>query len=173
MVNSSMISRAKFSCGRAFVFAPAIQPHEHGGIFRHLDEQIAEVRKRVVAEELELAAQPRGMLDALRRHHPRRFRPSDASGNLAVRRGEVVVPEQRHLFLQRPPGIHHAEQPPLAGVVDDRGGRKRLARREPRIDIVRNTAEIDELVDGGSDAPLAVAAASAAVAPKPARRSRC
>ena len=63
----------------------AVEPHEHGGIFRHFEEQIAKVRKRVVAEELELAAQSGRMLDALRRHHPRGLRPSDACPPICCR----------------------------------------------------------------------------------------
>ena len=40
------------------------------------------------------------------------------AGQLAVGGGEVVVPEQRHLLLQRAPRMNHAEHPALARVVD-------------------------------------------------------
>ena len=49
-------------------------------------------------------------------------------GELAVGGGEVVVPEHRHLFLQRAPRVHHAEHPALARVVDVDVGREQVVR---------------------------------------------
>ena len=74
---------------------------------------------------------------------------------LRVGRGEVVVPEERHLLLQRPPAVHHAEQLALARVVDDRVGRELAARgdrhvfglADVRIDVVGLLLVIQQVVD--------------------------
>ena len=46
------------------------------------------------------------------------FVGAELAGDLAVGGGEVVVPEERHLLLERALRVHHPEQPALAGVGD-------------------------------------------------------
>src|SRR6267154_1021910 len=82
--------------------ALAVEKDEHRGILRDVQQQIAEVPEGVLAEELDLslrAPQHAG----LGREHLARLRRAGVGVQLAVGRGEVVVPEQRHLFLQRAP----------------------------------------------------------------------
>ena len=73
-------------------------------------------------------------------------RPRD----LRVRGGEVVVPEERHLLLERAVRMHHPEQPPLARVGDDGARRKRVpAARDldvPGLQILRVDIVVDRLV---------------------------
>jgi uncharacterized NAD-dependent epimerase/dehydratase family protein len=45
---------------------------------------------------------------------------AERSIELAVRGGKVVVPEERHLLLQWPPRMDHAEQPALTRIFDVR-----------------------------------------------------
>ena len=42
----------------------------------------------------------------------------ESFGQLAEAGGEVVVPEQRHLLLQRTPRVDHPEHPALTRIVD-------------------------------------------------------
>jgi hypothetical protein len=68
----------------------------------------------------------------------------------------MVVPEERHLLLQRSLRVHHPKQPPLAGVLDV-GVRRELApsRRHadmvnlpnPRVHVVGLPFVVDEVVD--------------------------
>ena len=76
-------------------------------------------------------------------------------GQLAVGGGEVVVPEQRHLLLQRAPRMNHAEQPALARVVDVDVRREQVARGHLRVvgpadalvDVVGPAFVVDEMRD--------------------------
>jgi hypothetical protein len=71
----------------------------------------------------------------------------------------VVVPEQRHLLLQRTIAVDHAEQPALPCIVDVRSRRERPARGDPcvsghaneRIDRVRHALEVHERFDRIAD----------------------
>ena len=74
----------------------------------------------------ELPPQAGGMLRSFGRHHLRGGHTADGVRNLAVGRGEMLVPEKRHLFLQRAPRVHHAKEPPLPRIVDARRRRERL-----------------------------------------------
>ena len=72
-----------------------VEVAQHRGVLRHVQREVAHVAERVLAEELVLHQQ------LLRRR-------------LLLRRaGEVPVPEQRHLLLQRRGRRDHAVQPPL------------------------------------------------------------
>src|SRR5262249_14938678 len=74
---------------------------------------------------------------------------------LAVGGGEVVVPEQRHLFLQRAPRMNHAKQPALARVLDVDVRRKKIfggylrvvGPSDAAIDVVRPSFVGDEIRD--------------------------
>ncbi len=76
----------------------------------------------------------------------------------------MVVPEQRHFFLQRATAVRHAKQPALPGIVDDRGGGKFSGRRRAHVagrpdlavHVVGNAREIHELVNGGAETELLV-----------------
>jgi hypothetical protein len=52
----------------------------------------------------------------------------------------VVVPEERHLLLQRPPRVDHAEQPALTRILDVRVRLKTSGAVEDRH--VRRIADI-------------------------------
>ena len=70
----------------------------------------------------------------------------------------MVVPEERHLLLQRTLAVHHPEQPPLPGVVDvasrlesacGSGGHADVARRPDLcVDVVGEAFEAEQAVDG-------------------------
>ena len=89
------------------------------------------------------------------REHLGRLHLAGVGNQLAVGRGEVVVPEQRHLFLQRSPRVDHAEHPALARIVDVDVGREEIFRRDLRmvgasdalIDVVGSALVVDEIVD--------------------------
>ncbi len=87
------------------------------GSFATSISRVAEVPERVLAEELDLPLRPAGVFVGLGREHPRR-EPAVAylAVDLRVGGGEMVVPEERHLLLQRALRVHHPEQPALAGV---------------------------------------------------------
>jgi hypothetical protein len=88
-------------------------------------------------------------------HHLRADYIPQGAGHLAVTDAEVVVPEERHLFLERASGVDHPKQPTLPRVVDVRARRELPARRHAhvlcqpdlRIHIVGLLFEIDEIVD--------------------------
>ena len=61
---------------------------------------------------------------------------ADGAGDLAVGRGEVVVPEQRHLLLQRALRVDHPEQPSLPRVLDVRVRRELTARRDADVGVL-------------------------------------
>ena len=73
----------------------------------------------------------------------------------------MVVPEERHLFLQRPAAVEHPEQPALARIVDDGRGRKCAVRCGPgvpgrpdlAVHIIRDAGKVDELVERGGQTP--------------------
>ena len=74
-------------------------------------------------------------------------------GQLAVGGGEVVVPEQRHLFLQRTPRVDHAEHPALARILDVDVWREEILGCDLRvvgtsdalIDVVGSALVVDEI----------------------------
>ena len=94
-----------------------VEPHEHRRILGDLDEQVAEISQGVLAKELNLTLRSAGFLVGLGGEHARREGAvADVVGDLRVGRREVVVPEERHLLLQRALRMHHPEQPALAGI---------------------------------------------------------
>ena len=122
-----MISRPKFSCGFALVLILPSSQMSVAGSCATWHQQVAIAPERVLAEQLDLslrAAQHAG----LRREHLRALLGTRIGGELAVGGGEVVVPEHRHLFLQRTPRVDHAEHPALARVVDVDVGREQIVR---------------------------------------------
>ncbi len=72
----------------------AVQPEEHRGVFRDVEDQLLERAETVVAEQLVLV-----------QHQPLR---ADAG----VRRREPVVPDERHALDERARRAHHAVEPP-------------------------------------------------------------
>jgi hypothetical protein len=93
------------------------QPDHHRRILRDLEEEVAEVAERVLPEQLDLPLRPpehaRLVREQLRALQHARF-----VSQLAEAGGEVVVPEQRHLLLQRTTRVDHPEHPPLTGIVN-------------------------------------------------------
>src|SRR5688572_28315265 len=78
-------------------------------------QYLLKAAERVLAQQFHLSWRT-GQIAGLERHH---LGADDLTGiprHLAVGGGEVVVPEQRHLLLQRPAGVHHPEQPALPGI---------------------------------------------------------
>jgi hypothetical protein len=78
----------------------------------------------VVPKHFNLAPDSGWILGRLGSEVPRRFGGAELSRELGIRGGEVVVPEERHLLLQRPVAVHHSEQPPLPRVGDARARRE-------------------------------------------------
>ena len=158
-----MISRAKFSCGRARDILPAIEPHEHRRIARDFNQQVAKVSEREPAEQLDLSGRAR-QLALFERHHLGALHGAERTGDLAVAGGEVVVPEERHLLLQRTLRVHHPEQPALAGVLDVRVRRELAPSRrhadmvnlpDLRVHVVGLSFVVDEVVDDRRDLRVA------------------
>src|SRR5262249_18821072 len=77
---------------------------------------------------------------------------------------EVVVPEERHLLLERTVRVHHPEQPPLPRVGDVRVRGKLSARgdaeisrlRDLLVDVVGDAVVVDEQVDRLGDRKISV-----------------
>ena len=107
----------------------AIEPDQHRGILGDRDEQITKVAECVLAKQLQLSGDATRVLALLGGEHSSRLEPIESAVDFRVRRGEVVVPEQRHLFLQRPSGMDHAKEPALPRIDDVLGGQKRATRR--------------------------------------------
>ncbi len=134
---------------------PAIEPHQHRRILCNRHEQISEISERRVAEELQLTPSAGASFTWPGGHHPGGFNGADLALDFGVRRREVVVPEQRHLFLQRTPTVHHTKQPPLACVGDVRRWTERRSdtnvgrMANHRIDVVGEGGVVDEMGGGG------------------------
>ena len=86
------------------------------------------------------------------------FFGAERACDLRVSGREVVVPEERHLLLERTTRVNHAEQPALTGIVDD-GARRELAAggdgdisglADQSIDIVGDGLVVEQLPDGGA-----------------------
>ncbi len=130
----------------------AIQPVEHRRILRHGDKKIPEIAEGVLAKQLELSLHAARILGRLRREHPRRFFRARVVGDLRVGCREMVVPEERHLLLQRPATVHQPEQPALTGIGDVRRGLEAAARGHAHvpcrtdevIDVVRDLGVVEE-----------------------------
>ena len=152
-----MISRPKFSCGLAADVRAAVEPDEHRRVLRDRDQQIAEVAERVLAEQLDLPAARRPDPRAASRPSSRvAFVGAERAGDLAVGGGEVVVPEERHLLLERTLRVHHPEQPALARVVDVRSRQEPLPRGghadvagapDLGVDVVGKSLEVEQAID--------------------------
>src|SRR4029450_9976190 len=93
---------------------PAVEPYEHRRVLRHSDEEIPEVAERELTKKLDLALHLIRIFARLCSHVPRAFVGAERTGDLAVRGREVVVPEQRHLLLERTTGVDHSKEPALA-----------------------------------------------------------
>ena len=134
----------------------AVEPDEHRRVFGDVDQDVFEVGQRVVAQHFHLAAHAAGILRRLRRHVARAFGRAKRAGDFRVTRREVVVPEERHLLLQRPVRVQHPEQPPLAGIADVRLRSERTsARRDAdvsrledfRVDVVFDALVVHQPID--------------------------
>jgi hypothetical protein len=140
----------------ARVRAP-VEPDQHRRVLGNLDQQIAEAAEGELAEQFDLALWTR-QFAGLQGHHLRTLHPAHRTRQLAVRGGEVVVPEQRHLLLQRALRVHHAEQPALPCVLDVRVRRERAAARrhadvcglaDLRVHVIRLPVVIHQEIDRG------------------------
>ena len=120
---------------------PSVEPHEHRRILGDGDQQVAEIPQREFPEQLELSLHAARRFTGLAGHHRARDPVAIGVVDLAVGRGEVVVPEERHLLLERPPRMDHPEQPPLPGVRDVGAGQELAARGD---------ADVTGLADLGS-----------------------
>ena len=137
---------------RAGVGSP-VKPDEHRRVFGNLDQQVTEAARGPVAEQLNLSARAVGLRVLI--HHLGRMDGAVGAGDLRIGRGKEVVPEQRHLLLQRTTGVHHPEQPPLARIVDDRIGREGATHRDAcmgrmpdqRIGAVRSLGIVQQFID--------------------------
>jgi hypothetical protein len=106
----------------------------------------------MLPKKLDLALRSR-QLAGLERHHLGGLNGTHNPRHLAVCGGEVVVPEQRHLFLERTLRVHHPEQPALSRVLDAGIRRELPTRGDPHvlaiaylgIDLVRLKLEVEEL----------------------------
>ena len=125
------------------------------GSLRHLPQQRGEVAQGVLAHQLVLAEHEAGVL------------------HLGVAGGEVVVPEQRQLLLQRVRAVEHPVQPPgpqlhaVVGVGDAPGHLP-----ADLIELLLPRPALKESFDRLLGAVLEAASSSAVVAPKAARRYR-
>jgi hypothetical protein len=70
-----------------------VQPVDHGRVLGHLDEELAIVPHAFVAE---LDDHVHDIVVMIHLGHPG---------------SEHLMPEQRHLFFQEPPGVEHVVQP--------------------------------------------------------------
>ena len=154
----------------------AVQPDQHCRVLSEGDQQIAQAAQRAVAQQLDLAALLRRILGRFRRHQPRtvlRFDPARRDLRNAGR--EVVVPEERHLLLQRTVRVHHPEQPSLSRIVGDRvGGEGALRCRaeipgfaEVGVDGIGDRVVVDQPIDGRRVRQLGVGGEFRAAAAKP------
>jgi len=125
----------------------AVQPRHHGRVLRDLDQEVPEVAQGVLAKQLILSAQPVCIFRRLRTQRPTRSVWTYLPRDLAETGGEVVVPEQGHLLLQRPLGVHHPEQHPLPSVEDPFIRPKGASCRGPE-----ESRHADGVVDGIGDA---------------------
>ena len=158
----------------------AVEPHQHRRIAGHLHQEVAEVAERVLAEQLELPLRP-AQRARLVREHLGALHGARLGGQLAVGGGEVVVPEERHLLLQRTPRVHHAEHPALARVVDVDVGREQVACAHLRVvgpsdalvDVVGPPLVVDQVRHRRAERHVrGTSSTSSGLAPNPARRSR-
>jgi hypothetical protein len=144
--------------GPAADIQTSVEPHQHRGVLRDRDQQIAEIAESVLSEQFELADDGRGELAGLRREHARRVDRANRATDFRIGSGEVVVPEQRHLLLQRALAVHHPEQPPLPGIVDVGlrlettrcpGGHAHVAgTADLVVHVVREPLEVEQPLDG-------------------------
>ena len=122
MVNSSMISRAKFSFGEPLTLTPASRKASIAG---SCAVATMSSRKSPVARCAE------GLVLAQHLAHV---------AHLVLAGGEMAVPEQRHLLLERALGVEHAVRPPVRDAA-----RLEHARAQP----------VEELVDHRLERPVA------------------
>ena len=79
--------------GLAFAVGLRVEVDHHRRVFRDRLQELVEVGQRHLPKELVLRVQLGGT-------------------GLVQSAGQQAVPEERHLFLERPRGLHHALQPP-------------------------------------------------------------
>ncbi len=102
--------------GRAFDVDAGVEEREHAGVLGHGDHQVPEIAGAVVFEELQFGEQ------------------FAVIAHLGFVGGEMAVPEERHLFLQRPRAGEHAIRPPVGDAIGfERAGAKPVEelRRPP------------------------------------------
>ena len=111
----------------------AVEPHQHRWILGDRDQQIPEVAERVLPQQLELPLEPGRVLRGLGRKCPRSLDRTEFAGDLRVGGGEMVVPEERHLLLQRTAAVDQAEEPALARMSDVGVWLKSARRGDPGV----------------------------------------
>ena len=85
--------------GRALHVHAGIEEGQHGRVFCHGDHQLTEIAGALRVEQLQLVEQ------------------LAVVAHLALVHGEMPMPEQRHLLLQRRIAGHHAVGPPVGHAV--------------------------------------------------------
>jgi hypothetical protein len=90
--------------GRARVVVLAVEPHEHRGVARHRDQQVAERAEPAAAEQVDVGVDEREVVHEL------------------VGDAEPVVPQQRDPFDQRMGGADHPVQPAEVVVLEHVAG---------------------------------------------------
>jgi hypothetical protein len=135
---------------------PTVEPVQHRRVFGNVQQNVAKVPQRVLAQHLDLSAHAPRIFRRLGRHISRGIDRAAEASNLRVPRGKVVVPEECHLLLEWPIGVDHPKQPTLTGISDVRIGRERTLRRDPHVTrlldlavhIVRNRLKVQKRVNG-------------------------
>ena len=94
-MKSSITSRAKFSFGAPFDVVLRVEEVQHRRVLGDLDRQIAQVARGAPLEQIDLL------------HH------LAVVADLVLVGGEVAVPQQRHLLLERVRRLHHPVRPPV------------------------------------------------------------
>ena len=117
--------------GRPFVVVLVVEPEDHCGVFGCFDEKPPVAAHAVLSEQRHLVGHLAALLD------------------LRDGGGEYVMPEQRHLLLQRPRGVEHPVHPVGLDVQADE---RALRLREVAVQLVHVEfglrLRVQELLDG-------------------------
>jgi hypothetical protein len=102
---------------RALDVVLRVEEVEHRGILRDLDRELAQVAGGAALEQVDLL------------HH------LAVVADLVLVRGEVAVPQERHLLLERVRGLHHPVRPPVPRAGASRASWRAASRRSDRTPV--------------------------------------